>query len=572
MVSRLLYLFITISFSFSSFAQRGRGTIFFSDKSKPVNCQSFSTSFDSLNTTKYFTQCITRFHQKGFLEARIDSIDIDSLNPIAFGYLGQQYKWILASADSISQLWLTDAGINTSRLTRKPISPRSFVNISQNTLRHLEINGHPFASVLYANSNIDSSLVSTELKINPGPLITLDTLYIKGDAKLSKKFIQAHLGFYKGQLFNDLSIGKYDSKLRQLGFISIIRPTEVEFIPGKARIYTYITNKRASQFSGLIGFSSGQDDSPGIKFTGDINLRLINIFQQGEQNTIQWQALGEGTQRLNLLSSWSYISGSKIGLKSQFKLFRRDSTFININPKIAVDFFLSNGSSIGIGFDYRSSSTIAGNASSGLGDVSTSLYQLSYASGIKSEDLFPVSFFWGSTTLGIGTRKTSNNTDELLSKQFSIGELSSIVLGYYPLFNSNVIFHFQIQGEILKTLSSTEQDIIFYDNELYRIGGINTIRGFNQESILANAYGIGTAELQYRLKSLLNFYLFFDYSYVSYHFLSKPQSSWPFGTGFGFQLANAGGVLNLSYALGKGMGEEFGLRTAKVHVGYAVNF
>ncbi|PKP38843.1 MAG: hypothetical protein CVT98_04570, partial [Bacteroidetes bacterium HGW-Bacteroidetes-15] len=389
---------------------------------------------------------------------------------------------------------------------------------------------------------------------------------------VSNRFIQSYLGFVKGEPFNSKVIGKYDDKLRGLGFVSIIRPTEVEFIPGKARVYTYISGKPASQFSGLIGFSSGENGASSLRFTGDLNLRLVNVFRQGERNTIQWQALGEGTQRVNISSAWSYVLGSRMGFKSHFKLYRRDSTYININPRIGADFFFSNGSSVGIAFDHRSSSTIAANSSINIADFSTNLYQVSFSSGIKNEDVFPIKTLWGSATLGVGTRSSNESTNESSSIRSSVGEINAIVTTYRPLLYNNFVLHLQVQAEMIKSISSTEKNLNFFDNELYRIGGINTLRGFNQESILANAYGIGTFELQYRLQNVLNLYLFYDHAIVSYNFLSSSKNDWPYGVGFGFQLASLGGVLNLSYGLGKGMGEEMKFRNAKIHVGYIASF
>ncbi len=45
-----------------------------------------------------------------------------------------------------------------------------------------------------------------------------------------------------------------------------------------------------------------------------------------------------------------------------------------------------------------------------------------------------------------------------------------------------------------------------FRNELFEIGGYKLLRGFNEESIYANSYEIGT--LEYRLLTGINSYLF----------------------------------------------------------------
>ncbi len=548
------------------------GKIILPDSNQLEICEATFAQADSLEFLSCVSEYIEDLQFQGYLEASIDSIRVDSLSISAFATKGNKYQWASIKTDSITDDWLKKARVKISKLTNNPVRPNELQHPIQKVLLFLENNGYPFARVSMDNARIHQNTISSNLKINPGPLIVIDTLYVKGDANISHGFIKSYLKISRNDIYSQKQANKIDERLQRLPYLSVIRQAEVEFIPGKARIYTYITNQKASQFSGLVGFASGQEESQSIKLTGDVNLKLANIFNQGEISALRWQAMGEGTQRLNLSSKWKYIKGTNAGFSTSFALYRLDTTFININPKFAVDFFFNNRSSLGLGIDYRASSTISSQQASSLSSYKTALYQLSYSFGQQDPVVFPVRNLFAGITAGIGTRDIDQESNHEGSKESTVGEVKIDFSGYHPVFWQNMVIHIALNAAMLEPISSTKDDFVYIDNELYRIGGANSLRGFNQEAILAKAYGIASIELQYRLQRTLNLFVFFDKAAVATVKNQTSKISWPQGAGLGFQLATGGGILNLSYALGSGMGQNFSLRDAKVHVGYVANF
>ncbi len=563
--------FVLLFIPLSVFSQGEGGRILFSDSSTDLKCKLSDGVKDSLAIQHYFQRCIFQLQSKGYLEARIDSISYESLPVIAFGYKGNLYQWATLSADSISKDLLSNSGINPKRITGKTLIPNQLSLFSDRILDHLDRSGYPFAQVSYVNTIIKNGLLSTCVSIEKGPLIRFDTLYVKGDANISNRFLRSYLGFVKEEPYSEKKIKSYDKKLQTLSFASVIRPTEVEFIPGKARVYTYITNQRSSRFSGLVGLQSEGVDGSKIKLTGDLNLILTNTFRNGERNAIKWQAPGEGTQRLNISTLWPYLFGSNFGINAKFLLYRRDTTYINTNPEVMIDFFLPNGNSLGLGFEYRSSSTLSSGTSL-IGDYSTSLYRISYTSGLTSDDIFPSKYFWTKASVSIGTRTADSSIDSNNESKQSVGEANGSVTFYYPIFADAIVLHMHSQTQLLFQVMKSDPQFRFLENELYRIGGYQVLRGFNQESILTNGYFVAGAELQFRLQKTLNFIVFYDKGLVSTYSLSGKIVSYPYGFGLGFQLATAAGILNLNYALGQGFGQKITLSDAKIHVGFIANF
>ncbi len=561
-------ILISLLFTLQGISQRVSGELMFSDVENSHKCFSRIDANDTLTIYSAFNKYLSELFSNGFLEARIDSINISNNHALAYGYRGGKYEFDKFEVDSISTKIYSKAGINLKVIRRDALSPVTFNSISQKTIEYLENNGYPFAHIDFTNVKIKKSKANVTSSISLGPKITLDTIYIKGDARVKRGFIENYLRFEKEKPYSQKMVSRLDKSINQLGFVSTIKPSEVEFVPGKARIYTYLTNKAASHFSGIVGFSSGEEGKKGLQLTGDINLRLINTFKRGETNILKWQAMSEGLQRLKVASSWPYLFGTDISINGSFNLLRRDTTYMNINPNLGVSFRLSSGSRIGLGINYKSSITTAP-ASARISGYSTLLYNVSFSSDQESNELLPISQFYYSTVLGIGKRRVDNNQLSTGNNTQTLSEASLILESYVPLLLNKFILHNKLQATTMEFFDG-KADIL--ENEAFLIGGASTLRGFNEESILARRYAIATIELQYRVQNTLNIFVFSDFGYASFSSLGKWNEDYPRSMGAGIQILTRGGVFNLTYALGKGFGQDMSMKNAKIHVGYLTTF
>jgi len=142
---------------------------------------------------------------------------------------------------------------------------------------------------------------------------------------------------------------------------------------------------------------------------------------------------------------------------------------------------------------------------------------------------------------------------------------------FIPLYENMLILSVNSKSKI-KTVYKSEGNTNLYENELYRIGGMSTVRGFNQESILSKAYSIATTEIHLRVSEGSGFYLFADKGFVKTYEPNQYKDSWPLGFGIGLNLVTKAGLFNLNYAVGEGFGQTISLRDAKVHFGIATIF
>ena len=564
MVPKVCIFILVIVYPSISSAQVD-GIFNFVDVVKSERCFQAEGPIDSLSAFKKFTQCLNNLYGQGFLEARIDSIVFHKRVYVAFGYRGEKYHLASIKPDSLSAIWFQRAGVKFPKLNGKLLNPKS---VGQGVLRllgYLECNGYPFASVDINRTSVSNNYLDARVSVQPGPFIRLDTLYILGDAKISRQFVESHLGFQKYEIYNESAVAIYNRLIDELPFIKTIKPVEVEFIPGKARIYTYLSNRKASQFSGVLGFVSDLNSSSSLKLTGDVNLRLSNVFRAGELNTIQWQSLEKGVQKLNVASTWDYFLGTNMGLSTQFALYRRDSSYVNINPKFEIRFaFPKVMASMGV--DYRSTKATNYSAESS----STILYTAAIGTKRKNLEVFTKRGFIGNASVGIGQREATI-AEDLSSGRSTIGEFGADFIVMRPLFKEYIVIKALAKGYLLKNFA-IHSSSTFFNSEQYRIGGYGSIRGFNQESIVTSAYALASIEAQFRVEQQIILYLFYDQGLVDLPNNQSFSHSNLIGVGAGIDISTKGGVLSLAYALGQGMGQDIQLKNSKLHIGLTTKF
>ena len=109
-------------------------------------------------------------------------------------------------------------------------------------------------------------------------------------------------------------------------------------------------------------------------------------------------------------------------------------------------------------------------------------------------------------------------------------------------------------------------------NELFRFGGILTLRGFDEQSLLLSNYQIGTAEIRLLSGQQSYFLTFADFGRIQSLATQNAFENSVLGLGVGGAFSTPAGLLNLTYALGQRDNAGFQFNQAKVHIGLINSF
>ena len=108
------------------------------------------------------------------------------------------------------------------------------------------------------------------------------------------------------------------------------------------------------------------------------------------------------------------------------------------------------------------------------------------------------------------------------------------------------------------------------DNEIFRIGGWNSLRGFNENSILGNFYAYGGAEYRYLINNQAFFDFFAQTAMVQNKNLNSNTRFYSLGLGFNFFLPI--GLMSFQISNGNQWNTPFNFRNTKIHWGIITRF
>jgi outer membrane protein assembly factor BamA len=434
---------------------------------------------------------------------------------------------------------------------------------ARKTLKPYENDGYPFATAQLNFEALNDSTLIYNVEVNAGPLVLFDSLSVRGKRSYHRGYFEQYLNIRSGRRYNEAQLQAIRKKIDELPFVRLTAPPQVVFREGKADVYLQLEDVRANRFDGIIGFQPDAETGRPV-FTGDLNLALENAFRRGESIEFQWRRLQEQTQNLQLKGALPYLLNTRIGVWGEVELYRRDSTFSTSEVELALGYVFGSGRYLRTFVSQWRSNSLQGEVL-GIDDVALRRYGLAWQNYQLDNRINPSKGFSYTAELAAGLKDLTLVNSEGSNETQRLNQFSGQVRAAYwvPLI--------QRLSLIVGVQGAFKADSTLRLNEHYRMGGLNTLRGFDEESIFASSYGIGTVELKYILDQSSAFFLFYDqgwYERISGGYFTDR----PFGFGAGALIGTENSTFRIYYALGKEQGNPVLLRNGKVHFGFINRF
>ncbi len=418
----------------------------------------------------------------------------------------------------------------------------------------LERMGYSLSSMQLTDYSADTSSLKATLIITTEKKRLLNDIVLEGYPKFPEGIRKNIIRQYRGKIFNQDNLQRIYNDFNALRFVSQLRYPEILFKQDTTKVYVYIEKAKPNSFDGFIGFSN--DDRNKVIFNGYLDLMLNNVLNTGEKFNLFWKSDGNKQTTFNAALELPYIFRSPMGLKGSLRIFKQDSTFQNTVTDINIGYYLSYNSKLFIGRQQSQSVDIQNLNSGTLSDYSNSFFTSTYEYTRYNLDdfLFPektVLFLKG----GIGKRdaKTGDSDQYFVQANFSHN--------FY--LNKRNLINLKSQNYYLK--SDT-----YIINELFRFGGINSIRGFNENSLQANLLVSLMAEYRYVLSSNMYVHSITDYGYFQDETSNTRNNL--LGLGFGFGLFTKTGLFNIIYANGSTKDQQIKLSNSIIHLSFKTAF
>ena len=508
--------------------------------------------------------------------------EIDSIQKLLYreGYIENELKNIKKENDSTFNaqfhlkkkfntiyIYYKNSGVDTSilNLVSNAVFDDYFIlNFSEveNALNFINTRvteqGLPFSKLKLSNIRVreNNNLVANLIIGSNKKERIINAIEIKGYEKFPRSFLKHYLKIKPKQRFNLNTIKKKTSQLNDLKFANQIKAPEVLFSKDSTTLYLYLEKAQSNSFDGFLGFGTNEDTG-NLEFDGYLNLNLSNNLNFGESFRLLYKSDENDQKTFKTDITLPYLFKSPIGLDLQLQIFKRDSSFTTVNQYVKLHYQINSKHKVYAGIiSSESNNLLNENTTPNIIDYKTSYYSFAYEylNPQNYNLLFPINTKLYLET-NFGQRKLTNESQN--QSQFTIDA--------FKIFNLNTknSIYTRLNSSVL--ISDT-----YLENELFRFGGINSIRGFEENSLLASIYGLINTEYRYQLSNGIYIHSITDVAYFENKIQNTKEKL--FGYGFGFGILTNAGLFRFNYANGKLENQKFKLSNSKIHISLTTNF
>ena len=503
--------------------------------------------------------------EKGYFLASFKPLYRSSTEIEVLVEIGSHFPNVAIAIEDSIKSQLRSFGIDNISKNSLKTNPSLFKLFIDKTLKAYANNGYPFAQVFFDEQEIIEQQIEIQMNISSGKFYRFSDIIVKGDSSISKSTVQNLIGIKINDIYSEEKLSSIDRILQQTNFINVLKKSELLFTENGVELYVYLENQKMSSMNGAVGLQPNPQTQR-IGLTGDVQIKLLNVFKKAELIDVNWRSIEPQTQALQAKLNYPFLFKSPFGIDLKFNLYKRDSTFLDLK------------SFIGIQYSYKNNVQLKGfyqiNSSEILSKTPNSSSLFSYLAPIKLNS-YGISLqyrrinylpnpskgfsLYIETSIGNRTVKKENTA---LEKSYVYKSIFQYV-SYIPITKRNII---KVGVNFESYTSST-----IFQNERYRFGGINSLRGFNEEELFASTKMISSLEYRFLLDKNSTVFVFYDQGIYEDNTLNYKIDS-PFGVGSGISFGSKIGIFSISYALGKQENNPLEFRNGKIHFGYITYF
>lgn len=476
--------------------------------------------------------------KEGYFTNTIDSIPNTDNNYTCYFSLKKKIKKIVL--------------LNTSNKDSVFLNPKDVNLYLEKITSKFDGKGQSFTKSALKVFKIKKNILYAHLTSYPSKERKIDKIIIKGYKSFPTKFIKNHFYIKKQEtVFSRNKLKKISKSIKTLSFIEEIKPSETLFKKDSTILYLYLKKLQNNSFNGLVNFTTKEDGS--VVFNGLANIKLNNLFDKGESFYLNWNAIGDDRQELEINLKTPYIFNSKLTPKFLFNIYRQDSTFINTKFSGLINYPINNKINIGLSFLSESSETLTEVTQN------TNTSYNSFFSGINFNYIVPNEnkFLKNKFSLSIQPLFGNRRTKEFSNTQLKV----NATLSYLLKINTTNFLYLKNSTGILNSPN-------LINNELYRIGGAKTIRGFNEQSFFTPNFTYFNIEYRYLTSKTAYFYSISDLGRLE---ISSKKND-VIGLGFGYAFFSKNSKINISTALGNNLKSSFVIQDPKLIISWKIFF
>ncbi|MGJ8743619.1 hypothetical protein [Polaribacter sp.] len=417
----------------------------------------------------------------------------------------------------------------------------------ENISKELDAKGKSFSKVQLKNIQLKEKTLFADLDVYQSEKRTISNVIIKGYTDFPRSFVKHFFNINQNTIFNQEKVDNISNATKNLQFVKEIKPPEVLFTKDSTELYIYLKKQQNNSFDGLVNLTTKENGD--VLFNGHVDLKLQNVLNTGETFELFWNSIGEDRQEFSISTDIPYIFNTIITPELTFSIYKQDSTFLNTTFNSKLFYNLNSKSKLALTYTSESSENLEETIQNNIETFKNFFAGFEFKYAIPKNDFFFNDVFYASINPTFGKR----TTDTINSNQFKIEAEASYI---WDLNTRSSIF--------IRNKTGYLNSDFFIDNELFRIGGANSIRGFNEQSIFSKSYSFFNLEYRFLTSEKSYFYSITDFANIK----TIIGNDNLLGLGLGYLFSTSNSQINLSTAIGKTTSQNFDFKESKLIISW----
>lgn len=522
-------------------------------------------------TTQVLKRNIERSEVNAFIQNKINAykfsgnwlVSCDSISTVndtltVYINLGERFsQFEIRFDDSFCEIY-PQLCRNIAWTIKNDISVFSVEQVNKKIERFFQNTGHPFFSYTYDSISINKDQVKAKLNIYPFLLIRFDSLVFDNPLRSQNKYLQNLLRIRKGGVFNQSRVQDIANLIESTGFLELVGEPYVVYKFDKAYVHIDLKERKSVLLNGLVGYLPDQNTKKNI-LVGEASVNFKNLFGLGIFYGLKWKRFQQRSQDLSMQLNIPFVLGSPIGSTFDLIFLKQDTSFVNVNRKLKFDFLV--GKNLKSSFSYQYYTSVVNSSSkeysTSLRGNNTTQYGLGLNYNTIGIGFFPIrgNMFLLEGAIG---KKTLNGGRDSLSR-FSTQFNGSVALNKILKISPTSVFAVRMEGRLLWNNRS-----VILLNDLYRLGGISDLRGFNEKYFFSDKYIVNSLEYRKLISKESYLVTFADFGLITNPNQDSPFQT-PIGMGAGGVFKSPIGVFKVFYSLGKSRDQALNIQSSKIH-------
>ncbi len=503
-------------------------------------------TIDSLKYGKDSSSVFVAIRIKENRQSIVKQLNIEADTPEDSAFVSEKLSWIV----------------------NQPFVPLTLKKIFSEILAHYENNGFPFAKIKIQSIRwlpSSDSVKDAELNIAfmNGKASVIDTIIVRGNTKTKDYVIIRNARIKKGDKYSRKKILDAVANLARLGFFKKISLPKFYYNSSDKGVLEFkVEEKNTNMFDGILGYVPKRNDIDGY-LTGYVKIDLRNIFGTERAFGFEWRKIDRYSQFFDVKYKEPWLFGFPLNLKLSVTQRTQDTSYVQRNYGAVFEYLATAKLKASLLYSYEETIPFE-TADVNVEHAKFNTSGVNFYYDNRDDILIPSKGFIINTTFKYSKKSILDKPDETGTESFSQYRAEADLAGFLRVYKFSIAalgVHFRgLEGDAIEI------------SDLYRFGGTNTLRGFNEDIFYGNI--ISWANLEYRLLLSRDSYVFtfFDSGYYKNKIAENADAflreNFTYGYGAGISFSSGIGIMKISFALGEGDSFSQG----KIHFGISNGF